>query len=264
MDTSAQGHPAHTKGKVTKMTDTVTETEANTKPTFDLSVLDDTDRVLFDKTQAAIAKTNEDLKSLKSMSGDVNEVMDSLKDSDDPDIKAQRERVEKANAAAAAAQEKFGAILKERAQSQIEQNTDKDKVAELQATVDKNLKKIKATQNVLVLEHGDEIKSAFTPLANKSGGGNATGRGAGVSRPRNFTVTVDGKVATLKNNAGAEVSSFSAAAKVTGADTKVIQKGYFDSEGTDPEGWTPGKTVAYDVTVGDKTYKVTATKNRDK
>lgn len=242
----------------------VTETPAETtEQVFARLNVDETDQLLFAKTVKTINDYNSAMNELKSLSGDLAEVTESVRNSDDSDIVSLRERVEKAQTALKNAQERLDNLAKEKAQAKIAENTDSEKVESLKAQTDKYLKRIKATQNALVADYGDDIKSAFPTLANQRGSGNATGRGAGVARPRNFTVKVDGNVATLPNASGDKVSSFSAAAKVIGAKTTDVQAPFFASEGTNPEGWIPGKVVSYNITHDGKTYKVEAMKNKD-
>jgi hypothetical protein len=250
------------------MTETATS-ETVEAPKFDLNTLDETDRMLFDKTEQTIKSYNEAVANLKSLSGNEDEVTEGIRESDDPEIVSLREAVEKAQAALTKRQETLDATAREKAKAKIAENTDQAKVDELKASTEKMLKRIRATQTALVTDHGDSIKSLWTNLSNtrKSSGGNAEGRGAGVPRPRNFTVKVNGKVALLPNNSGDKVSSFSAAQKEIGEDditTKDVQAGYFAEMGTNPEGWTPGKVVTYTLTSkSGKSYTVEAVKNRD-
>ena len=225
--------------------------------------VDDTDELLFAKTEKAIKEYNSVVSQLKELSGDLSEVTDTVRNSDDPEIVALRDAVEKAQATLKARQDRLDSVAKEKAEAKISTSTDKEKVDTLTAQSEKLLKRIKATQTALVTDYGDEIRTAFTDLVTKRGGSNATGRGAGVARPRNFTIKVNGEVATLPNNSGEKVSSFSAAAKVIGCKTADLQAKYFESEGSDAEKWIPGKVVTFTVTQDGKTYSVEAVKNRD-
>jgi hypothetical protein len=254
-------------------TDTLTppaETPAETPaaPSFDLTKLDETDRALFNKTEKAIADYNRDLTTLKSLSGDVTEVADSIRQSDDPEIVSLRERTEKAKAAFEKAQAALDESAKTKAEAKVAENTDTEKVDSLKATTDKLLKRIKATQSALRVDYGDEVVTAFTKMANTKAASNGDGRGAGVPRPRNFTVSVNGQVAVLANNNKEKVSSFSAArAAINEPDitTKEVQAGWFAAHGTDPNGWVAGMTAEYDVTAkSGKVYHIVTTKNRDK
>jgi uncharacterized protein YueI len=258
----------------TLMTATETESVVDTTPesdnaaeetaTFDVSNFDDTDELLYRKTQATIKSYNDHVNERKALSGDLSEVTDSVRESDLPEIVSLREAVEKAQNTLEQRQSKLDETAKEIAEKRIAENTDTEKVAELDALIVKEAKRIKNTINALVADYGDEVKTAFTSLVTAKSTGSGAGRGLGVARPRNFTVSVNGKVAQQKNNNGELVSSFSAAAKEIGCSTQAVQQPYFDSEGTKPEGWVAGKAVTYSVTHDGKSYSIVAMKNKDK
>jgi hypothetical protein len=261
MSTDTVTAPEVTENSAGNSADTVKETPEQILARLEV---DETDARLYAKTETAIASYNSHVTELKSLSGDVDEVADSIRQSDDPEIVSLRERAEKAKAAFDKAQATLDESAKAKAQAKIAENTDQEKVDTLKAQVEKETKRIKATMNMLKAEYGDDILAAFTALVGNKGSGAATGRGAGVARPRNFTVSVDGKVATMPNNNKEEVSSFSAAAKVLGIPTADVQAKYFESEGSDANGWTPGKPVSFTLKGADgKDHTVVATKNRD-
>lgn len=247
--------------------DTVTETPKETPESILKRLkVDDTDVAMWRKTEKAIVDYNAGIKELKALSDDPAEVAEGIKESDDPEIVSLRDAVEKAQAALTKRQETLDNAAKVKAEEKIAANTDKAKVDELTAKTDKLHKRIKATVSALVTDYGDDVKAAFTDLVSKrTGTGTATGRGAGVSRPRNFTLKVNGEIAVLPNNSGDKVSSFSAAAKAIGGTVKTqdIQNKYFESEGSDAEKWIPGKVVTFTVNNGEKDFKVEAVKNRD-
>jgi hypothetical protein len=218
---------------------------------------------MIERTNKGIARLNEIVRKVKAASGDLKSVTESVIAGDDPDVVKAREAAERAKAKAEETAQRLNALAEEKAKATLAENQNDDEIKELQTEAETIANKTKATRNLLKVEYGPEVLSLLTPVESQRA--NSAGTGTGPRRLRGFTVTVNGNVSKMKNNANELVSSFSAAAKDVGCDTSVLQDAYYREVGSDDASKFPvGKTVSFTVTHDGKDYAVTATKDESK
>lgn len=260
------------------MTETQTEAPAeNTEPklpsleeAFKASA--DSARDLIAQANAKIAKQNAAVKWLKENSRDPQETVDALKsgETENAELKPLLEKEEKAKMALQKVQEQILIIAEKAAKEIVAKDTDEDAVkkhTEAYEVAVKNVRDIrKALETIFtdkVLAYLDDAQT----LKRKSAGS----PGSGPPRLRGFTVKVDGQVAKKKMGKTQELkSSFGAAAdKIGDISTPTLVKKYqqaLNPNGepvTDSTKYPVGEWTEFEVTVGDKTYKVEAMREED-
>ena len=214
-----------------------------------------------------IGDYNQVVTQLRTLTGDLLTVRDAvMADRTDEKVAKVLDEIEKYNSEIEKRKAALTTYATEKAKKKIEEQHDPKLAAELSAKADVLDKTIKPLRKSFLVMAGDDAKSLLPDILSVKSG-TATGSGSsqeGVRRLRGFKVSVDGKLAQLKNNKQELVSSFSAAAKVIGVPTETLQQKYMDTVGSsDAANFPTGKEVTFELEHDNKKYVVAATREAE-
>lgn len=208
------------------MTETVTTTTSENSEDVSAVSLDSLDtfqQAFARQLITQIEEHNALVAQIKASSTNLDDVMDSVRSSDDPKVRKAQEKIESLNAEL----EKVETTLREYVKAEAEKILANQKETDTSG-LDESRKalnsKIGQGVNYLAAEVGVDKKALPLPkIATLRGVSHGEGSGAGGRRLRGFTVTVEGK----------DHPSFSAAAKAVEMTTPELQDLYFRAAGTD-------------------------------
>lgn len=214
------------------MTETVENTETASEtpetPAVSLDSLDTFQRMFAERLISEIEQHNEIVAKIKASSSNLDDVMDSVRASDDKTVVKARDRIESLNAELEKVETSLREYVKAQAEKILADKKDTD-TSGLDSERKDLAAKISQGVNYLAGETGVDKKALPLPkVATLRGMSSGEGSGSGGRRLRGFTVSVDGKDALLGGK-----SSFSAAAKVLNTDTPTLQASYFKAAGTE-------------------------------
>lgn len=242
---------------------TVSEGQEPTGPSLDqVLASDDFVKAAHGKLVTLISERNNLAEQLKAAGGDRDATIESLiTTGSDEQIAKLNERYEQLDLELAKVK---------RARQELAEKLADDKIANSKGNIDALTTQtdaldaaIKPALNMLkslLDETAFKVVHAGLPeLVGRKGRATPGKQGGGDNkRIRGFEFRVDGKVCTAKDSKGVERSNASAAAREAGVSTDVMQKAYWDAQGsTDPKAWRD--RVEFQVTGPDnKVHEVVA------
>lgn len=240
----------------TEVTPEVTQsvTPEATAPVVPTVELDEFAQQAKERISATIAELNTVNNQIKASSGSPDEILEALESSHSDNggefdkLQATITKLDKALDAAIAQRKEMLKPVVESMTGEATQNIQPllDKAAALNKTVTNG-------KNYLTGIYGDAAIADLPEVVKVRR--STAGAGAGSKRIRGFESYVNGKIATQKNAQGADVSNMSAAARMIGVDTKVVQEAFWTAQGTQDA--TKFKdSVEFEVKNGDTAYTV--------